>query len=285
MSDALQRAQSAYATFLDDFRSVVLATVDADGKPGSSYAPVLVDDDGTMWCLVSGMTIHTRNVEATGVASALFIEDESKAQQIFARRRLSFDCKAAVLPRDHEAFAGVVARFTERFGTIAEQIAGMPDFRPLRLTPQSGNFVIGFGAAYHVQDGQLSQVTGGGQGHGGGGHGGGGHGDGGHGHGAQGGGLVHGGAEQGLTPEAVAAIVGHMNGDHGASVLTYVHAHGRLREATAARLLGLDGEGMDILATTPTGEATVRIPFPHPIGSRGEAREMLMAMARPAPGA
>lgn len=271
MSDALQRAQSAYATFLDDFRSVVLATVDAAGKPGSSYAPVLVDDDGTMWCLVSGMTIHTRNVEATGVASALFIEDESKAQQIFARRRLSFDCKAAVLPRDHEAFAGVVARFTERFGTIAEQIAGMPDFRPLRLQPMSGNFVIGFGAAYHVQDGQLSQVTGGGQGHGGG--------------GGQGGGPVHGGAEHGLTPEAVAAIVGHMNGDHAASVLTYVHAQGRLKEATAARLLRLDGEGMDILATTPTGETEVRIPFPHPIASRGEAREMLMAMARPAPGA
>jgi putative heme iron utilization protein len=266
MSDALSKAQAAYATFLDGFRSVVLATVDADGKPGSSYAPCLVDEDGTMWCLVSGLSIHTRNVEATGRASAFFIEDESAAREIFARRRLSFDCEAAILSRDHEAFPGVVERFVERFGKIAEQIAGMPDFRPLRLTPQSGNFVIGFGAAYHVQDGQLSQVTGGGKGHGGGGH-----------------GTGHDAGDQTLTPEAVATICGHMNGDHAASVLHYAQTHGGLPAAVSAELLHVDGTGMDLLATTPDGEQRVRVDFPHSIASRGEARQMLMSLARSTP--
>jgi putative heme iron utilization protein len=264
MSDALEKAQTAYATFIDGFRSVVLSTVDADGKPGSSYAPCLVDDDGTMWCLVSGLSIHTRNVEATGRASAFFIEDESQAAEIFARRRLSFDCVAAILPREHEAFPGVVARFVERFGPVAEQIASMPDFRPLRLQPRSGQFVIGFGAAYRVQDGQLSQVTGGGKGHG-------------HGHGHDAGNDP----DQTLTAEAVSAILGHMNGDHAGAVLYYAREHGGLDKAQSARLLDLDGEGMDILATTPEGETRLRVRFPRPITSRGEAREMLMAMSRP----
>lgn len=273
MPDALQKAREAYATFLDDFRSVVLATVDADGKPGSSYAPCLVDDDGTIWCLVSGLSIHTRNVEATGRASALFIEDESRAKQIFARRRLSFDCDAAVLSREHEAFAGVAARFAEAFGSIAEQIASMPDFRPLRLQPVSGQFVIGFGAAYHVENGQLSHVTGGGQGHGRA-HGGAGARP--HAHGAGS------GAEQALTPEAVAAILGHMNDDHASAVLHYATVHAGLHEVQSAQLVDLDGEGMEILASTPAGAIRVRVPFPHAIATRGAAREMLMAMARPA---
>lgn len=278
MSDAPSKAQAAYDTFLDGFRSVVLATVDAAGKPGSSYAPCLVDDDGTMWCLVSGLSIHTRNVEATGRASALFIEDESAAGEIFARRRLSYDCAAAVLPRDHEAFAGVAERFAQRFGKIAQQIAAMPDFRPLRLVPESGNFVIGFGAAYHVEDGRLTQATGGGQGHGQG------HGHGtGHGHG-HGGGGGHGASDEVLSADAVEAILGHMNGDHAAAVLHYARAHAGQEDADSARLLALDSSGMDILAVTPQGERRLRVAFPHPIASRGEAKEMLMTLARTAPG-
>ncbi len=60
-------------------------------------------------------------------------------------------------------------RFTERFGAIARQLLSMPDFRPVRLVPESGRFVIGFGAAFEVQGADLSRLVhrdGGGSGHG-----------------------------------------------------------------------------------------------------------------------
>ena len=275
MSPSAQDVQQTYDRFLDGFQSVVLATVDGDGKPAATYAPFVVDDDGVFWCLVSGMSAHTGNVEATGVASALFVEDEAGAQQIFARKRLSFDCEAAVLPRDDPAFAGVAERFAARFGGIAEQIASMPDFRPLRLRPGVGHLVLGFGAAYRIEGGVIQQVTGGGgHGHGhGGGHG--------HGHGGHGG-----GGDGALDEAAVAAILGHMNGDHASAVLHYAKAHGGRADAEAAELTGLDGDGMDLSVRTPGGTVALRVPFPRPITTRGEARQVLMDLARaPAPDA
>jgi hypothetical protein len=296
MSEHLSEARAAYESFTDGFRSVVLATVDADGNPCASYAPCVVDSDRTIWCLVSGLSSHTPNVEATGKASAFFVEDESSAAQIFARKRLTYDCDAAILPRDHQEFDRVAKAFVERFGEMAGHIASMPDFRPLRLTPKQGQFVIGFGKAYTVEGGELKHLTGGGKGHG---HSGGGvHGHGGHphahggGHGhahghahGEGHGDAHGSAGEGLTPEAVQAIVGHMNGDHADSVLHYARSLGGAKDANRAVLVGLDEQGMDLSVTTGAGTSPLRIAFPKPIRSRAEARELLITLARSGAGA
>ena len=58
MTDPVDDAQQAYATFLDAFRSVVLATVGAGGRPHASYAPFVRDERRHLYCLVSGMAEH-----------------------------------------------------------------------------------------------------------------------------------------------------------------------------------------------------------------------------------
>ena len=128
------------------------------GLPQASYAPCVVDEERNIYVFVSGLSAHTQNLTATRKASVLFIEDEAKTQQIFARMRLSYDCTATLLERESEQWSAIAQQFEDRFGNIVEVMRGLADFRIFQLRPQSGNFVVGFGAAYKVDPDDLSKL-------------------------------------------------------------------------------------------------------------------------------
>ena len=280
MTDALDQAQQAYATFIESFRSVVLATVGPGGRPHASYAPFVSDERRQLYCLVSGLAEHTSNLQATGRACALFIEDEAGAAQIFARRRLTYDCRADFVPVGDPLRADIARRFTERFGGIARQLLSMPDFRPVRLVPESGRFVIGFGEAFEVQGADLSRLV----------HRGGGAGGGGHGHGQAPGHAGHGASEaddaigsDGRLPAAAARrIVEHMNADHAAALLGYARVHGGRPDVSTARLVAIDAGGLDLVVDAGRGEERLRVAFKQPLRRASEARGLLVRMAEEA---
>jgi putative heme iron utilization protein len=85
-----------------------------------------------------------------------------------------------------------------------------------------------------------------------------------------------------LTPEAAAAICRHMNDDHGDAVTAYARTFGRIADAQAAELVGIDGGGMDLSVETPTGRVASRIGFDHELIDAADARDTLIAMARAA---
>jgi putative heme iron utilization protein len=88
--------------------------------------------------------------------------------------------------------------------------------------------------------------------------------------------------EPALAPDAVAAMIAHMNDDHADSVLGYVHRFAALPAATSARLVGLETTHMLIEATIDGSAESVRIPFDHSLRDAADARNTLIAMARPA---
>lgn len=147
-----------YQAFPGQFGSIMLGTVSAEGLPQASYAPCVVDDERNIYIFVSGLSAHTQNLSATGKASALFIEDESKTTQIFARKRLSYDCTGSLLPRGSEQWDAIAQQFSERFGNIIKIMIDLPDFRIFQLKPQGGRFVMGFGAAYDIDPSNLDQL-------------------------------------------------------------------------------------------------------------------------------
>lgn len=147
-----------YQDFPSQFKSVILATAGADAQPQASYAPCVVDLDRNIYIFVSGLSAHTQNLTATGKASALFIESESEATQIFARKRLSYDCQATLVTRESDLWQTISQQFEARFGNIIEVMKGLADFRIFQLRPQSGRFVVGFGAAYDVDPANPSQL-------------------------------------------------------------------------------------------------------------------------------
>ncbi len=147
-----------YQAFPGQFKSVILGTADRHSQPNASYAPCVVDENRNIYIFVSGLSAHTQNLTDTGTASALFIQDEAQSPQMFARQRLSYTCTATLVDRQSDRWQSIAQQFESRFGNIIEVMKGLADFRIFQLSPQSGRFVIGFGAAYDVDPDDLSRL-------------------------------------------------------------------------------------------------------------------------------
>lgn len=153
-----EKLSSLYNEFPNQFKSVILGTASADGTPQASYAPCVVDESRNIYIFVSGLSAHTKNLTQTQRASALFVKDEADTPQMFARQRLSYDCAVRLLARESEEWTAIAQQFLDRFGNIVEVMIGLPDFRLFQLVPQSGRFVVGFGAAYDIDPNDLSRL-------------------------------------------------------------------------------------------------------------------------------
>ncbi|MFD6952438.1 hypothetical protein A6A08_03625 [Nocardiopsis sp. TSRI0078] len=81
-----------------------------------------------------------------------------------------------------------------------------------------------------------------------------------------------------FSPEVVAAVTAHMNGDHPEDTLLICRALGGLPQATAARMTGLDGDGGDYAVTVDGTEHTVRIPWSRPLTERAQIRAEVVRM-------
>ncbi len=159
MTTQFEKAQAEYEKFTEGFTSIIISTVNKQGIPNASYAPFAMDDDKNIYIYVSGLATHTQNIQDNPAVSVLFIDDEAKTKQIFARRRLNFDCTATLIEPETEKWLEIVDKFAIRFGELITTLRSLPDFRILRLTPHRGRFVIGFGAAYNINGDHINQLV------------------------------------------------------------------------------------------------------------------------------
>ena len=130
-------------------KSVILATVNAEGIPNASYAP-FARMENRFYILVSFMSHHTLNLRDIGKVSAMFIEDEADTRQIYARDRLTFEMKTREITRDTALWEEAVSRLKERHGKVLDILVTLKDFIMIELSPVSGSYVNGFGSAYYV---------------------------------------------------------------------------------------------------------------------------------------
>lgn len=79
-------------------------------------------------------------------------------------------------------------------------------------------------------------------------------------------------SENPFGPDVIAAVSRHMNDDHTGDSLVIVRALGGVPDASAARVDGLDGVGVDFVVTVDGAERTVRVPFERPLTERPEIR-------------
>jgi putative heme iron utilization protein len=74
-------------------------------------------------------------------------------------------------------------------------------------------------------------------------------------------------------------MIEHMNEWYAHSNLMYAKAYGQLWQATEARMVALDKDGMDLEVTLPEGLQRIRIPFEHRLQDEGEAQQTLVDMS------
>ncbi|MBW4464100.1 MAG: DUF2470 domain-containing protein [Pegethrix bostrychoides GSE-TBD4-15B] len=85
-----------------------------------------------------------------------------------------------------------------------------------------------------------------------------------------------------FTPEVSDRICKHMNDDHAEAILLYARAFAKMPEATAARMLRIDAEGMDLDVQKNDASSSARIQFDHELQDAEDAHQTLIAMVRQA---
>lgn len=146
------KAQQELNIFLNNIKTVVLSTVDKEGDPFASYSPYVKDDENNFYVFVSTAVQHSHNMYNTQKAHLLFIEDEAATDHIYARRRLYFKAKAEKFEENDDRFEKIAQLFEKRHGEQASLVRKMPDSRFYKLTPYDGNLVLGFGAAFKLDE-------------------------------------------------------------------------------------------------------------------------------------
>ena len=144
---------------LSDYQSVVLGTQGGNGYPFSSYAPFYYDGE-QVYIFISNIATHAKNIQATPQASALFIEDENKSENIFARKRISLQCDVTSVSRNEERFNTIMENFQHKFdANMVTMLMGMKDFNLYALKPIYGEATFGFGEAYHIGGEKMNELV------------------------------------------------------------------------------------------------------------------------------
>jgi len=145
-----------YHALITAQRSLLLATTNSEGDAEISYAPY-VRIEQVFYIFVSELARHTGNMLRSRRASVMFIQPEAEASNLFARRRLIFSCKVAEIRADDARYTPLLEALQQACGDVVGLLSTLTDFHLLALTPQSGQYVAGFGKAYTIDmaDGSL----------------------------------------------------------------------------------------------------------------------------------
>lgn len=180
------------------------------GTPLASRVGVATDADGTPLILVSGLSAHTKAIQADPRCS-LLVGEPGKGDPL-AHPRITLVCRAAQLETDTPEQARVQWRYLSR-NPKARLYAGLGDFSFFRLEVQRASLNGGFGKAYLLKREDLILT---GQ----------------------------------VVDELAAAeqrAVDHMNDDHLDAIANYARHFARA-EGTGWIMTGIDVDGFDIVA-------------------------------------
>lgn len=149
---------AAQENFRDGFSTLILSTVNGEGRPEASYAPYVRDADGKLYIYVSELSRHTANLGQQSKTSVLFIESEADSKHLFARQRLTYDCLSREIARDSEHWQYIMGLFQEKFGKFMEMLRNLNDFHLFEITPHRGTYVAGFAQAYEITGERLNNI-------------------------------------------------------------------------------------------------------------------------------
>lgn len=132
--------------FKEGFHSLILSTLDEHNMPYTSYAP-FVYLNGFYYFIISKMAKHYKNILNYPHMSIMMIEDEAKSDNIFFRKRLSYQGISTLDIKDSE----VISLFVGKHGMIVETLLNM-DFSIIKFSIDHGIFNIGPRKAYNVDE-------------------------------------------------------------------------------------------------------------------------------------
>ena len=135
-------------SLLEGCMTAQLATT-GDAGAEASYSPFIFRD-GAFYVFTSELASHTVNMLRNPMLGIMLIADESDSRNLFARSRLTLQCQAEKLSREHQQWPVLMEQMQHRHGDTISLLRTLEDFHLFRLLPASGRLIIGFGKAYQV---------------------------------------------------------------------------------------------------------------------------------------
>tara|TARA_Y100000588_G_scaffold383681_2_gene473510 strand:+ start:316 stop:822 length:507 start_codon:yes stop_codon:yes gene_type:complete len=157
MNKLLVEANQQKDMLFDNMKSIILSTVDLKQNPNASYAPSVIYE-GNFYIYISKLSKHTSNLIDTSKASIMIIEDESKAEQLFGRKRVTMSVQSDLIHRDSEHWIKIIDKMESKFGDSMTFLKDLTDFHLFKFEPQSGLLVYGFGRAFRLNGTNLNEV-------------------------------------------------------------------------------------------------------------------------------
>lgn len=144
-----------FKTFTQDKYSLIVSSTSNDNEPLTNYAPFVENDNKYYICVSSSMP-HFENMQKTKKAHVMIMQDEKDAFHIYARQRLYFDATCEIIENEEPIYA----LFDKRYGDKLSFLKDMKDFKVVALIPKEKSLVLGFGAAYKMnENGELQNKT------------------------------------------------------------------------------------------------------------------------------
>jgi len=121
------------------------------------HAP-FIRKDGCFYIYSSHLSAHVRALVKGAGAKFFLIEDESVAQNIWARVRVKFSAEVSELSRHDPRFSGLCDDIGALHGPVMEMIRNFTDFHLFEIKPEQGVLVTGFAQAFSV-NGPTFELT------------------------------------------------------------------------------------------------------------------------------
>ena len=121
------------------------------------HAP-FIRKDGCFYIYSSHLSAHVRALVKGAGARFFLIEDESVAQNIWARVRVKFSAEVSELSRHDPRFSGLCDDIGALHGPVMEMIRNFTDFHLFEIKPEQGVLVTGFAQAFSV-NGPTFELT------------------------------------------------------------------------------------------------------------------------------
>ena len=158
MDEVLSEAVIEKNSLLDNMQTVIISTVDKKGYPNASYAPALMHE-GNFYIYVSMLSKHTSNLIKEKKASIMIVEDESKSERLFARKRITMDVESVVIKRESEDWKHIMDLMQSKFGESIAFLRNLKDFFLINLKTSKALLVYDFGKAFTLSGKNLNDIN------------------------------------------------------------------------------------------------------------------------------
>lgn len=146
--------EERYKKFRNGRKTIVMSSLDEEGRPFSSVIPVVIID-GRYYVFISAIAEHYHHLTERPIVDIAFVADESETLNPFATERVRMRCTVERLVWQQEE--RVMTALKERFNRSLIEMLSSLDFELFQLQPQHGRYVFGFGKAYNI-DGTTDEL-------------------------------------------------------------------------------------------------------------------------------